>query len=49
MEGLPWCAVVKNLPPMQGTWVRALVRKDPTCREQLSPCIVTTEPMHHNY
>ena len=28
--------------PMQGTWVRALVREDPTCRG-------ATKPMHHNY
>ena len=24
--------------PMQGIWVRSLVREDFTCREQLSPC-----------
>ena len=28
--------------PMQGTWVRALVREDPTCRG-------ATKPMRHNY
>ena len=28
--------------PMQGTWVRALIREDPICRR-------TTKPMHHNY
>ena len=28
--------------PMQGTWVRDLVREDPTCRG-------ATKPMHHNY
>ena len=28
--------------PMQGTWVRALVREDPACRG-------ATKPMHHNY
>ena len=28
--------------PMQATWVRALVREDPTCRG-------ATKPMHHNY
>ena len=28
--------------PMQGTWVRALVREDPTCRG-------ATKPVHHNY
>ena len=28
--------------PMQGTWVRALVREDPTCLE-------ATKPMCHNY
>ena len=28
--------------PMQGTWVRALVREDPTCRR-------ATKPMRHNY
>ena len=28
--------------PIQGTWVRALVWKDPTCHG-------ATKPMHHNY
>ena len=28
--------------PMQGTWVRALVPEDPTCRG-------AAKPMHHNY
>ena len=28
--------------PMQGTWVRALVREDPTCRG-------ATKPVRHNY
>ena len=28
--------------PMQGTWVRALVREDPTCRR-------VTKPVRHNY
>ena len=28
--------------PMQGTWVRALVREDPTCHG-------ATKPVHHNY
>ena len=28
--------------PMQGTWVQALVREDPTCRG-------ATKPVHHNY
>ena len=28
--------------PMQGTWVQALVRADPTCRR-------ATKPVHHNY
>ena len=28
--------------PMQGTWVRALVWEDPTCRR-------ATKPVHHNY
>ena len=28
--------------PMQGTWVRALAREDPTCRG-------TAEPVRHNY
>ena len=30
--------------PMQGTWVWALDREDPTAAEQLSPCTTTTEP-----
>ena len=29
-------------PPMQGTWVQALVREDPTCRG-------ATKPMRHSY
>ena len=37
----PGGAVVKN-PPIQGTWVRALVWEDPTCRG-------ATKPMRHNY
>ena len=28
--------------PMQGTWVRFLVREGPTCRR-------ATKPVHHNY
>ena len=28
--------------PMQGTWVRSLVREDPTCRR-------ATKPVRHNY
>ena len=28
--------------PMQGTWVRSLVREDPRCRR-------ATKPVHHNY
>ena len=28
--------------PMQGTWVRSLVQRDPTCRR-------ATKPVHHNY
>ena len=28
--------------PMQGTWVRALAREDPTCRG-------VTKPVRHNY
>ena len=28
--------------PMQGTWVRALIWEDPTCRG-------ATKPVHHNY
>ena len=28
--------------PMQGTWVRALVREDPTCCR-------AAKPVHHNY
>ena len=31
--------------PMQGTQVRALVRKIPHAAEQLSPCTTTTEPV----
>ena len=35
--------------PMQGTRVRALVRKIPYAAEQLSPWATTTEPTCHNY
>ena len=38
----PGGTVVKNLPASAGTWVRALVREDPTCRR-------ATKPMCHNY
>ena len=34
--------------PMQGTRVRALVRKIPHAAEQLSPCATTTEPVLTN-
>ena len=37
----PGGSVVKNLP-MQGTWVRALVREDPTCCGAI-------KPMRYNY
>ena len=30
--------------PVQGTWVRALVQEDPTCRGATKPCSTTTEP-----
>ena len=40
-RGFPGGTVVKN-PPAKGTWVRALVREDPTCRR-------ATKPVHHNY
>ena len=40
--------------PVQGTWVRALVRGDPTCRKAAKPLrhncwACTLEPMSHNY
>ena len=35
--------------PMQGTRVRALVRKIPRAAEQLSPCATATEPTSHSY
>ena len=38
----PGGTVVKNPPTMQGTWVRALAREDPTC-------CGATKPMCHNY
>ena len=38
----PGGAVVKNRLPMQGTWVRALVREDPICHG-------ATKPVSHNY
>ena len=40
--------------PMQGTWVQALVREDPTCRGATKPVrhsywACALEPMSHNY
>ena len=40
--------------PMQGTWVRALVREDPTCRRATKPVLLNywacaLEPASHNY
>ena len=40
--------------PMQGTWVRALVREDPTCRGATKPVchscwVCALEPVSHNY
>ena len=40
--------------PMQGSWVRALVREDPTCRGATKPMChnywdCTLEPTSHNY
>ena len=41
-----WASLVEQLLrirlPMQGTWVRSLVREDPTCRGAM-------KPVHHNY
>ena len=39
---------------MQGTWVRALVQEDPTCRGATKPMrhnywACTLEPVSHNY
>ena len=42
MWGFPGGTVVENCLPMQGTWVRALVWEDPTCRG-------ATGPVSHNY
>ena len=43
LEGLPWWhSDLRIRLPMQGTWVRALVREDPTCRG-------ATKPVRHNY
>ena len=43
---LPWASLVvqwlRIRLPMQGTWVRALVREDPTCH-------AATKPVRHNY
>ena len=33
---------LRILLPMQGTWVRSLVREDPTCHG-------ATKPVRHNY
>ena len=45
IEGLGTSLVAQWLRiclPMQGTWLRALVREDPTC-------CGATKPMRHNY
>ena len=43
---MPWASLMAQwlriCLPMQGTWVRALVQEDPTCRG-------ATKPMRHNY
>ena len=48
LKGLPGTSLVAQwlriLLPMQGTQVRALVRKISHAAEQLSPCTTTTEP-----
>ena len=46
LKSIPWASLVAQWLrirlPMQGTWVQALVREDPTCCE-------ATKPMRHNY
>ena len=36
---------LRILLPMQGKWVRALVREDPTCRGANKPVRTATEPV----
>ena len=46
LKKFPWASLVvqwlRIRLPMQGTWVRALVWEDPTCRG-------ATRPVSHNY
>ena len=41
-RGFPGAQWLRIRLPMQGTWVRYLLREDPTCRG-------TTKPVHHKY
>ena len=43
----PGGSVVKNLP-MQGTWVRALVREDPTSPALAGGFLTTAPPQKHS-
>jgi len=42
LKALPGGLGFKNLPAMQGTWVRFLVQEDSTF-------LGATKPMHHSY
>ena len=53
-KDFPGGAVVKDLPANAGTWVRALVGKDPTCCGATKPVrhsywVCALEPISHNY
>lgn len=44
LYGLPWCLVVKSLPPIQGPQTRSLVRGDPTRPRAAQPTCLDPEP-----
>ena len=46
IKGLPWSPNGwESALPMPETQVQSLVQEATTCREQLSPCTTTTEPI----
>ena len=43
-----WYSRLRMHLPMQGTQVESLVREDPTCWGQLSPCTAATGAVRHH-
>ena len=49
LKGFPCGSVVKNLPPMQETWVWSLIPEDPICQRATEPvCTTTIEPVPYS-